>query len=150
MYLGICIYQNDTYHYTKPFLYSSSDSEDKDYFTAQLIRDVDFSLIVELGEFLKIHLIKYKKKDSYLQFNENNVSPVYVADKIGIICSYDLYVTDLEKYDYSPEYIKLRLFRKLDDIVDLSIEFTVIERISEKDYILCTPKIRGKKYLLTM
>ncbi len=147
MYLGICIYQGDTYHYTKPFLYSS---EDKNYFSAQLIRDVDFSLIVELDEFLKVHIIKYKNKDSYLKFNQDNVSPFYVADKIGILNSYDVYVNELEKYDCSPEYIKSRLVRKLDNIVDLSIEFTVIERIVEKDYILCTPKITGKKYLLTM
>lgn len=150
MYLGICIYKNDTYHYTKPLLYDHNNSEDKDYFTAQLIRDIDFSLIVELGEFLKMHLIKYKNKDSYLEFNENNVSPVNVADKIGIICSYDIYVTDLQKYDCSLKYIKSHLLQKLDDNIDLSIEFTVIERIMEKDYILCTPKIRGKKYILTM
>ena len=147
MYLGLCIYQNDTYHYTKPLLYNS---ENKDYFSAQLIRDVDFSLIVELDEFLKVHIIKYKNKDSYLQFNEDNVSPVYVADKIGIICSYDVYITDLQKYDCSPEYIKWRLARKLDNIIDLWIEFTLIERVAEKDYILCTPKITGKKYFLTM
>lgn len=147
MYLGLCIYQNDTYHYTKPFLYNS---ENKDYFTAQLVRDVDFSIIVELDEFLKVHIIKYKKKDSYLQFNEDNVSPVYVADKIGILNSYDVYVNALEKYDCSPEYIKSRLVRKLDNILDLSIEFTVIHRITENDYILCTPKITGKRYFLMM
>jgi len=147
MYLGICIYQNNTYHYTKPFLYNS---ENKDYFVAQLIRDVDFSLIVELDEFLKIHLIKYKKKDSYLQFNENNICPFNVLDKIVILGSYDIYINSFEKYDSSLEYIKSRLFRKLDDIIDLNIEFTVIQRILEKDYILCTPKITGKKYFLTI
>lgn len=147
MYLGLCIYQNDTYHYTKPLLYNS---ENKNYFSAQLIRDVDFSLIVELDEFLKVYIIKYKNKDSYLQFNEDNVSPVYIADKIGVICSYDVYVRELQKYDCSSEYIKSRLVKKLDNIIDLTIEFTVIERITEKDYILCTPKITGKKYFLTM
>lgn len=135
------------YNYTKPLMY---DSIDMNYFSAYLIRDVDFSILIDPGEKLKIYIIQYKTKDIFFKLNENNSNPDYSLDQLDIICCYNISTNNIEELDNTDEYIKSKLYMELDSTFDLSIEFTIFYRKIENDYIMSNPTINGKKKLLNI
>jgi hypothetical protein len=153
MYIGICIQKetiknmdqmNDlnktikeyTYNYSKPLIY---DDINKNYFLAYLLRDVDFSILVNPNEKLKIYVIQYKDKNIFLKLNENNSTPNHSLDMIDIIGNYNISIKNMEITDDTTEYIKSKLFFELDSTFDLSVEFTVFYRKNEEDYIMSNP-----------
>ena len=135
------------YNYTKPLIY---DSIDINYFSAYLLRDIDFSILVEPNENLKIYIIQYKMKDIFLKLNENNTNPNYSLDSLDIIGTYNTSLNNIEELDNTDEYIKSKLYIELDLTFDLNIEFTIFYRKNENDYIMSNPNIKGKKVLLNM
>jgi len=164
MHIGICIQKetiknmnqiNDlnktikeyTYNYSKPLIY---DDINKNYFLAYLIRDVDFSILVNPNEKLKIYVIQYQDKNIFLKLNENNSNPNHSLDMLDIIGNYNISIKNMEMTDDTTEYIKSKLFFELDSTFDLSVEFTVFYRKNEEDYIMSNPHIRGKKFILTI
>ena len=141
MILGIAIKNNGMYSYSKPFILNN---ELKDNFIAQLIRDVDFSILLKNGEMIILDIIIYPNKSSYYEANSKNTSN-NLFKKLG---SYNLLFESIEDtnfYGFKKGYFK----KLLDEEYDLNISFTTIYRSNEDNYILTTPVIYGNKnYLL--
>jgi hypothetical protein len=141
MILGIAIKNNGIYSYSKPFILNN---ELKDKFIAQLIRDVDFSILLKNGEMIILDIIIYPNKSSYYEANSKNTSN-NLFKKLG---SYNLLFESIEDtnfYGFKKGYFK----KLLDEEYDLNISFTTIYRSNEDNYIVTTPVIYGNKnYLL--
>ena len=141
MILGISIKNNGIYSYSKPFILNN---ELKDKFIAQLIRDVDFSILLKNGEMIILDIIIYPNKSSYYEANSKNTSN-NLFKKLG---SYNLLFESIEDtnfYGFKKGYFK----KLLDEEYDLNISFTTIYRSNEDNYIVTTPVIYGNKnYLL--
>ena len=71
MYLGICILKNDIHYYSKPLILNIN--KENNSFTAQLIRDIDYSLILLKDENIILEIIVYPNSKSYLEANIKNV-----------------------------------------------------------------------------
>lgn len=141
MILGIAIKNNGMYSYSKPFILNN---ELKDKFIAQLIRDVDFSILLKNGEMIILDIIIYPNRNSYYEANSKNTSN-NLFKKLG---SYNLLFESIEDtnfYGFKKGYFK----KLLDEDNDLNISFTTIYRSNEDNYIVTTPVIYGNKnYLL--
>jgi len=141
MILGIAIKNNGMYSYSKPFILNN---ELKDKFIAQLIRDVDFSILLKNGEMIILDIIIYPNKSSYYEANSKNTSN-NLFKKLG---SYNLLFESIEDnnfYGFKKGYFK----KLLHEEYDLNISFTTIYRSNEDNYIVTTPVIYGNKnYLL--
>ena len=141
MILGIAIKNNGIYSYSKPFILNN---ELKDKFIAQLIRDVDFSILLKNSEMIILDIIIYPNKSSYYEANSKNTSN-NLFKKLG---SYNLLFESIEDTNF--QGFKKGYFKKLlDEEYDLNISFTTIYRSNEHNYIVTTPVIYGNKnYLL--
>ena len=141
MILGIAIKNNGMYSYSKPFLLNN---ELKDEFIAQLIRDVDFSILLKNGEMIILDIVIYPNKNSYYEANSKNTSN-NLFKKLG---SYNLLFESIEDTNFHG--FKKGYFKKLlDQDNNLTISFTTIYRKNEDNYIVTTPVIYGNKnYLL--
>lgn len=141
MILGIAIKSNNVYSYSKPFILNT---ELKDKFIAQLIRDIDFSILLKKNELITLDIIIYPNKNSYYDGNLRNDN-INLFKKLG---SYNLLFENIEDnnfYGFKKGYFK----KVLDESNNISITFSTIYREDEKDYIVSNPLIYGNKsYLL--
>jgi hypothetical protein len=141
MILGIAIKSNNVYSYSKPFILNT---ELKDKFIAQLIRDVDFSILLKKNELITLDIISYPSKNSYYEGNLRNDNN-NLFKKLG---SYNLLFENIEDnnfYGFRKGYFK----KVLDESNNISITFSTIYREYENDYIVSNPLIYGNKsYLL--
>jgi hypothetical protein len=141
MILGIAIKGNNVYSYSKPFILNT---ELKDKFIAQLIRDVDFSILLKKNELITLDIISYPSKNSYYEGNLRNDNN-NLFKKLG---SYNLLFENIEDnnfYGFRKGYFK----KVLDESNNISITFSTIYREYENDYIVSNPLIYGNKsYLL--
>lgn len=141
MILGIAMKSNDVYSYSKPFILNN---ELKDKFIAQLIRDIDFSILLKKGEEVVLDIIIYPNKNSYYEANSKNTNN-NLFKKLG---SYNLLFENIEDTEFHG--FKKGYFKKvLDQENDLSITFSTIYRKSDNDYIVSTPLIHGNKNYLS-
>ena len=141
MFLGIAIKNNGMYSYSKPFILNN---ELKDKFIAQIIRDVDFSILLKNGEMIILDIVIYPNKYSYYEANSKNTSN-NLFKKLG---SYNLLFEnneDINFQDFKKGYFK----KLLDQENNLNISFSTIYMKDEDKYIVTTPLIYGNKsYLL--
>lgn len=141
MILGIAIKNNSMYSYSKPFILNN---ELTDKFIAQLIRDVDFAILLKNGEMIILDIIVYPNKNSYYEANSKHRTN-NLFKKLG---SYNLLFENIENTNF--QGFKKGNFKKLlDQENDLSISFSTIYMEDEDNYIVTTPLIYGNKnYLL--
>jgi len=141
MILGIAVKNNGLYSYSKPFILNN---ELKDKFIAQLIRDIDFSILLKNNENIILDIIIYPNKNSYYEANSKYTNN-NLFKKLG---SYNLLFQNIEDTNF--QGFKKGYFKKiLNQDYDLTISFTTIYRKEEDDYIVTTPLIYGNKdYLL--
>jgi hypothetical protein len=141
MILGIAIKNNGMYSYSKPFILNN---ELKDKFIAQLIRDVDFSILLKNGEMIILDIIIYPNKNSYYKANSKNTSN-NLFKKLG---SYNLLFESIEDTNF--QGFKKGYFKKLlDQDNNLNISFSTFYRKDDDNYIVTTPVICGNNnYLL--
>ncbi len=140
MLLGISIKKNNIYSYSKPFILNT---ELKDKFIAQLIRDVDFSILIKEHEMITLDIIIYPNKKSYYEANLKDGS-TNLFKKLG---SYNLLFENIEDtnfYGFKKGYFK----KLLNEENNLSITFSTVYREDEKDYIISNPLIYGNKSYL--
>ena len=141
MFLGIAIKNNGMYSYSKPFILNN---ELKDKFIAQIIRDVDFSILLKNGEMIILDIVIYPNKYSYYEANSKNTSN-NLFKKLG---SYNLLFEnneDINFQDFKKGYFK----KLLDQENNLNISFSTIYMKDEDKYIVTPPLIYGNKsYLL--
>jgi len=139
--IGICIKQNNEYKYSKPLI---MNMEDKDNFYGQLIRDIDYSLIVNLGDNLELYIIRYNNKREYYEANLMNKNP----ENFIILGKYILNIENIyyEKIN-SKSMIRGYISKKLDINQGVKIKFTLISE-DNKDYYMSNPEISGNKNYL--
>lgn len=134
-YIGLVTIRNNSYTYSKPFILNK---EGDDKFIAQIIRDVDYSLIIDKNETITIEIVKYPKSTSYIEYN---ISGNY--HNFTILGTYNILFNKLNN-DY--------IFEKkshgstsilIDDNYQLELYFTYISYKKIK-YILSTPMLTGK------
>jgi hypothetical protein len=71
MLIGIAIYKNNKYYYSKP-LYI--DSKDENEFYGFLLKDIDYSIILGYNEETILNVVKYNNKMSYYLCNQNGIN----------------------------------------------------------------------------
>ena len=133
MYLGICIKVNNTYSFSKSFLMNTIDNK----FYAQILRDVDYSLILDDKEEFTLYLLIYPQKTSYYDANKNPD----LINSFKILGEYIMKVDNLLKNIH-----KYSLTKKLDELYELEINFGIIKYTNHNNderYILNTPNISG-------
>ena len=118
MILGLCIKKDETYNYSKPLLLH----EDKKYFDAQSIRDVDFSLIAKSNDNLEIFLIEYPSNNYYRNCNINNIDPRRLNIKI-FGCYLFTFIAEKNKYQKNNFITNLDNNNNTKLILDLSYIF---------------------------
>ena len=142
MIVGIAIKNNGMYSYSKPFILNY---ELKDKFIGQIIRDVDFSILLKNGEMIILDIIIYPNKNSYYEANSKNTSN-NLFKKLG---SYNLLFESIENNNNFQDFKKGYFKKLLDQDNDLNISFSTFYRKVEDNYIVTTPVIYGNKnYLL--
>jgi hypothetical protein len=140
MLLGIVIKRKNIYYYSKPLVLNV----EKDFFVAQLLRDVDFSIILRKDEPITLDIVIYPKGDSYIDANINNEYN-NIFKKIG---SYDLIFDHLVE-DYLLNGLKKCTYRKiLDEEDNINITLNAVS-IKNNNYIVSTPLLNGSKNYLT-
>lgn len=142
MIFGLCIKKDETFNYSKPLVIDVSDDK---YFILQSIRDIDFSIIVQSMDNLKIYFVKYPTKDSYIKYNVKNITPE--NSDITILGNYVIKFVP-NKINLSNSNKKINIVYELDKTFELSIYLTYIFRESDNDYILTTPFLNGNKSFL--
>ena len=143
MLLGICIQKNNINYYCKPFILNT---EDEIYFIGQIIRDVDYSLIINLNETFDLFLIIYPDKFSFYTANTNNSEP----SDFKILGKYTITFDKIEELFSLSDFKKGTFNKKLDNTYDLEITFsTILRNNNNSEYFLLTPSIYGKKSYLT-
>jgi len=141
MFLGLCIKKDEINNYCKPFFFNDID---ENIFIGQIIRDVDFSLIINLNDMFELTIIIYPMKDSYYSANKNNLDP----NTFKVLGTYNIIFDKISDIIILGNFKKGVLKKRLDDNYDIDIEFSVILMKNKEDYILSTPYIKGnKKYL---
>ena len=141
MFLGLCIKKDDINHYSKPFFLNDTD---KNIFIAQIIRDVDFSLFINLNDIFELTIIIYPMKDSYYNANKNNLDPT----SFKVLGKYNIIFDKIDDIIILDNFKKGILKKRLDDNYDIDIEFSIILMKNNEDYILSTPIIKGNKNYL--
>ena len=141
MLVGIKIQINDSSinYYSKPFILSFYD----DTFNAQLIRDVDFSILIKKYDNVSLEIIEYSNKTDFYRLNTQNIEDhkCRILNKSNFIFeNFD------EKYE-SPDFQKSLFIKELSDIDNLTVAFTTILTNNDDKYILTTPIITGLKNL---
>jgi hypothetical protein len=135
MFLGICVKYNNINNYSKPFYFKEID---KKSFIAQIIRNIDFSLIINLNDTFELYIINYPKKDSYYIANKKNMQPnnfnilgkyIINFDKINDICI----LSDFKKGNF-----KYNLEINYELIIDFSVLIT-----NNMNYIISNPCLQG-------
>jgi hypothetical protein len=110
-------------------------------FSGTLIRDIDYSFLLNLNDQIVIYIIQYPTKDYYYQCNNNNC----IDSKIKIIKEFEVIFDNIKELDYNDTFKKGNFFKKLDYENELKINFTTFYRSDENDYILSNPYISGLK-----
>jgi hypothetical protein len=141
MFLGLCIKKDDINHYCKPFFLNDTD---ENIFIAQIIRDVDFSLIINLNDIFELTVIIYPMKDSYYNANKNNLDP----NTFKVLGKYNIIFDKIDNIIILDNFKKGVLKKRLDDNYDVDIEFSIILMENKVDYILSTPFVKGNKNYL--
>lgn len=141
MFLGLCMKRNNINYYTKPFFLNDNN---EDSFIGQIIRDVDFSLYIKLNDIFEISIIIYPEKDSYYIANKNNLEP----DIFKILGKYPIVLDKIDDMIVFDNVKKGVIRKKLDEVYDINIEFSVILMKNGLDYILSHPYIYGKNNFL--
>ena len=141
MFLGLCIKKNEINHYSKPFFLNDTD---ENIFIAQIIRDVDFSLIINLNDIFELTVIIYPMKDSYYSANKNNLDPT----TFKVFGKYNIIFDKIDNLIILDNFKKGVLKKRLDDNYEVDIEFSIILMKNNEDYILSTPFIKGHKNYL--
>lgn len=145
MLLGICIKRNNIYHYSKPFIVNNYvDNIGNNVFCAQIMRDIDFSVLLELNDNIVIDIIIYPNKMSSYDANLKNKDPDLFT-KLG---SYNVVFNNIIEKTCIDNFEKGKYCLKLDNPYNLEIEFTTIIRQRERDYIITTPTITGNSNFL--
>jgi len=135
MLLGLCIKKDDIYHYCKPFILNY---DDKNYFIGQIIRDVDFSLFINLNDIYELSIIVYPDKNSYYYANKNNlnVNTFHVLTKSIFVIEN---IENIQKIDLSKKGI---IKKNINETYDVTIEFNIM-LTNNINFILSTPFIKG-------
>jgi len=137
--IGLVINRNNNYIYSKPFILNI---EDKDIFIGQIIRDVDFGLIVDKNETINLEIIKYPNSMAYIDANINNKSHNFT-----VLGTYSILLDNLNN-DYIFQKRAHGSFQHLiDSEYQLEIYFSYTT-YKKSQYILLTPLITGKKIFL--
>ena len=140
MFLGICIKYNNTYRYSKPFFLNIDD----DTFIAQIIRDVDYSFLINLNDTFELNVIIYPRNDSYFEANKDNIEPI----NFKILGKYTVNTDNIKFSTTYNNFNKGSLIKKLDNQYDVNIEFSILLLENKKDYMLSTPCITGNRNYL--
>lgn len=133
MLLAIKVERGDYTHYSKPFFLNTESDR---VFVAQIIRDVDFSFIVEQADDFILTILSYNDKNDYYRLN-TNVKPSKDPIILGI---YPIFFKNNNE-----NLIETHFNTVLDKEYDLKITFNVRYRKIENDYILSTPTLNGTK-----
>jgi hypothetical protein len=141
MFLGLCIKRDNVNHYCKPFFLNDID---ENLFIGQIIRDVDFSLIINLNDIFELTIIIYPMKDSYYIANKNNLDP----STFKVLGKYNIIFDKINDMIMLDNFKKGVMKKRLNDNYDLDIEFSIILMKNKVDYILSTPFIKGNKNYL--
>ena len=131
MLLAIKVERNDNTHYSKPFFLNIESDR---VFVAQIIRDVDFSFIVEQESDFILTILSYYDKNDYYRLN-TNIKPSKQPTIFGI---YPIFFKNNNE-----NFIESHFNSVLDKEYDLKITFNVRYRKIENDYILSTPTLYG-------
>lgn len=138
MMIGICIKQDNKYKYSKSLI---MNMEDKDNFYGQLLRDIDYSLIVNIGDNLELYIIKYENKGEYYQANIQNMNP----EEFNILGKY---ILNIENIEFENGMRKGYLSKVLEINKEINIKFTIILLEDKNNYYISNPNIYGKKEYL--
>jgi len=133
MLLAIKVERNSYTHYSKPFFLNND--QDK-IFVAQIIRDVDFSFIIENSEQFILSILLYHEKNDYYKLNSN----INLTKEPKIIGIYKLFFKN-----NNDNYSQTHFNSVLDNEYNLKITFNMRYRKIENDYILSTPTLYGNK-----
>jgi hypothetical protein len=127
-------------YYSKPFLLDY----DKDLFIAQLIRDVDFSILLKKNDSIELQILVYPNRTIYQNLNIKNSE----HHNLAVLGTYNFIFHNFnENYDLY-EFKKTSFNKTLNNELKLEIFFSVIYIDSNDEYIVSTPTLRGsKKYL---
>jgi len=131
--IGLVVIRDNTYKYSKPFILNT---EDEKSFIAQIIRDVDFDIIVDKNEIIHIQIVKYPKKMSYYEANIEGVN-----HNFKILGTYDILCDKLNN-DYIFQNRAHGNFQTILDN-DFNLELFFSFTIYEKKYLLVTPMLTG-------
>lgn len=128
-------------YYSKPFLLDYN----KDLFIAQLIRDVDFSLLLKKNDNMELQILVYPNRTIYQKLNINNTDD----HNLRILGTYNFIFQNFnENYD-SSEFKKTLFNEILNNQLNLEIFFSVIYIEKNNEYIISTPTLQGSKdYLI--
>ena len=131
--IGIVLIRDNTYKYSKPFILNT---EDEKTFVAQIIRDVDFDIMVNKNEIINIQIVKYPTKMSYYKANVEGVNHNFkILGTYNILC-------DKLNHDYIFQKRAHGDFKTiLDNEFNLELFFSFT--IYEKKYLLVTPMLIG-------
>ena len=144
--IGISITYYGNIHYSKPFLTNTyyDEFKKKMCINSQLLRDVDFSMILTKGDTINIDIILYNSISSYHEITKNNTESSNLFIKLG---SYNIIFDDILN-DYTFQTIeKGKFIKKLDEQNDVYIEFsTILYNKSNNEFILTTPYIKGNEF----
>jgi hypothetical protein len=137
--LGVAIKSKGIYYYSKYMVLNIED----DLFIAQLLRDVDFSIILKKNQPITLDIVIYPKNDSYIKANIDH-QYVNIFKKIG---SYELLFDDLVE-NYFLNGLKKCTYRKnLDERYNINITLNAI-LVENNNYIVSTPILNGNKNYL--
>ena len=131
--IGLVVIIDNTYKYSKPFILNT---EDEKSFIAQIIRDVDFDIIVDKNEIIHIQIVVYPKKMSYYKANIEGV-----CHNFKILGTYDVLCDQLNN-DYIFQKRAHGNFQTILDN-DFNLELFFSFTIYEKKYLLATPMLTG-------
>jgi hypothetical protein len=131
--IGLVVIQDNTYKYSKPFILNT---EDEKIFMAQIIRDVDFDIMVNKNEIIHIQIVKYPKSKSYYEANIEGTN-----HNFKILGSYDI-LCDKLNHDYIFQNRAHGDFHTILDN-DFNLELFFSFTTYEKKYLLVTPMLTG-------
>jgi hypothetical protein len=142
MFIGIKIIKKNKIYYSRSMeLHIDLNNHT---FIAQCIRDIDYSLLINLDDKIILDIIVYPNKDSYYSANNLQLN----KDGLQILGRYKLSMLDNGRNeDFSDLSIRKYLKNVLDNRYNLTIEFSLIKY--ENDYILSTPFVEGNENYLS-
>ena len=141
MFYGLCIKScNNNYYFSKPLIMDILNNN----FTATLIRDIDYSFLLNLNDLIIIYIIEYPDAKYYCKCNKNN----NLDNNIKIIKEFQVIFNNIEELDYNDNFKKGVFSKNLDNENELKINFTTFYRKDENDYIVSNPYISGLKKIL--